>query len=88
LKCPDTLDDTNAEEIQQKLDRELIPDLDRIQQDIEEAVEVLKKARMRSMGMKEWHPAVGGSNRSPSGRHSRAEKGEARRHHRASTGPF
>ncbi|KAJ3580370.1 hypothetical protein NPX13_g180 [Xylaria arbuscula] len=50
--CPDTSEDTDTEEIQQKLGRELIPDLERIQQDIEDAIEVLKKARMRSMGIK------------------------------------
>ncbi|KAI0490384.1 hypothetical protein F4859DRAFT_457922 [Xylaria cf. heliscus] len=50
--CPGTSEDTDTEEIQQKLRRELIPDLDQIEQDIEEAIEVLKKARMRSMGMK------------------------------------
>ncbi|KAI1118168.1 hypothetical protein F5Y14DRAFT_401295 [Nemania sp. NC0429] len=51
--CPDTPEDTDAikEEIQQKLRRDLIPDQDQIQLDIHQAIEVLRQARMRSMGI-------------------------------------
>ncbi|KAI1275572.1 hypothetical protein F5Y07DRAFT_369697 [Xylaria sp. FL0933] len=50
--CPNTSEDADTEEIQQKLRRDLIPDLDQIQRDIDEAIEVLKQARMHSMGIK------------------------------------
>lgn len=40
-----------AEQIQQKLRGDLIPDLDQIQVDIDKAIEVLRQARMRSMGI-------------------------------------
>ncbi|KAI0971598.1 hypothetical protein F4678DRAFT_433471 [Xylaria arbuscula] len=50
--CPDASEDADTEKIQQKLRRDLIPDLDQIQWDIDEAIKVLKQARMHSMGMK------------------------------------
>ncbi|KAI1187884.1 hypothetical protein F5B17DRAFT_398029 [Nemania serpens] len=51
--CTDASTDTDmeAEQIQQKLRGDLIPDLDQIQVDIDKAIEVLRQARMRSMGI-------------------------------------
>ncbi|KAI0855221.1 hypothetical protein F4860DRAFT_497082 [Xylaria cubensis] len=50
--CDDTSTDTDTEPSQRKLRRDLIPDLDQIQVDIDQAIEVLRQARMRSMGTK------------------------------------
>ncbi|GAW23371.1 hypothetical protein ANO14919_129290 [Xylariales sp. No.14919] len=48
----DTATDTEPTQpnIQQKLGRELIPDIDQIHSDIDQAIEVLRQARMRKLG--------------------------------------
>ncbi|KAI0199843.1 hypothetical protein F4808DRAFT_431446 [Astrocystis sublimbata] len=51
--CPDTSEDVDTEQIQQNLEHDLMPDLDQIQLDIDQAIEVLKQARMSSLGIKE-----------------------------------
>ncbi|KAI8635653.1 hypothetical protein F5Y19DRAFT_408637 [Xylariaceae sp. FL1651] len=53
--CTDTATETEPKQpkIEQKLGRELIPDIDQIYSDIDEAIEVLREARRHRLGISE-----------------------------------